>query len=92
MVTQWERRTECELVDMVPLGVRAMTLGERNSLVNDQITRTFREPSKASLIHFSLLKQPECKGGDTNSFKSAPPKGWGLSLLGGGEPTFLPVS
>lgn len=57
MVTKRERRTECELVDMVPLGVGAMTLEERNSLVNDQITRTSREPSKASLIHFSHVKE-----------------------------------
>lgn len=56
MVTERERRTECELVDMVPLGVGAVTLEGRNSLVNDQITRTFRKPSKASLIHFSLVK------------------------------------
>lgn len=57
MVTKRERRTEYELVDMVPLGVGAMTLEKRNRLVNDQITRTFREPSKASLIHFSLVKE-----------------------------------
>lgn len=56
MVTKRER-TGCELVDMVPLGVGAMILEERNSLVNDQITRTFREPSKASLIHFSPTKE-----------------------------------
>lgn len=58
MVTRRKNRTECELVTYgTPWGWGIMALEERNILVNDQITRIFRKPSKASLIHFSLVKE-----------------------------------
>lgn len=100
MVTRREgRRTECELVTSgIPVGGsgvgvvyssrRERGIVRRMLGANNQITRTCRESSKASLIHFLLMK--EASRGvvvGTKSFRSAPPKVCGSwwSLLCAGK-------
>lgn len=88
MVTRRERgSTECERVTYGAPG-GPMTLEESEVVwwmpgTNYQITRTLREPLKASLIHFSLgEKHPEGRGVGTESFRSASskPGGWWLEF------------
>lgn len=97
MVTRREHgSTECERVTYGAPG-GPMTLEEREVVwwmpgTNYQITRTFREPLKASLIHFSLTKETSRgQGVDTVCFRqeSSKPGAGGWSLLCGGKPTFL---